>query len=210
MIQEDSLNVYRQELKGLILKTATELFYQNGVRHVKMDDIATALSISKRTVYEVFSNKAELLFAIVVEREEEEERHLRQFVMEHSDTIDVVIEFYRMNVKELEEINPLFFEDVHKYPGIKNYLKQKHEERRRHTDDFIARAVDEGYFRKDVNYEIFGRICEASSQFFMREKLYKRFSMEELFRTLLMVLLRGICTEKGVKAIDAHLAHTEM
>lgn len=207
MIQEDSTNVYRQELKGLILKTATELFYQNGVRHVKMDDIANALSISKRTVYEVFSNKAELLFAIVVEREEEEERHLSQFVSEHPDTIDVVIEFYRMNVKELEEINPLFFEDVHKYPGIKNYLKQKHEARSRHTIDFIERAVDEGYFRKDVNYEIFKRICEASSHFFMSAKLYKRYSMEELFRTLLMVLLRGICTEKGVKAIDAHLVH---
>lgn len=210
MLQEESTNVYRQELKALILKTATELFYQNGVRHVKMDDIATALSISKRTVYEIFANKAELLFAIVVGHQAEEERHMAEFVEEHPDTMDIVVEFYRMNVRELEEINPLFFVDMHKYPSITTFLRQKHEARSQYTMDFIQRAVEEGYFRKDVNYDIFRQICEASSQFFMNEKLYKRFSMEELFRTLLMVLLRGICTEKGVKAIDAHLVNTQV
>lgn len=207
MNQVETSTAYRQELKGQILQKATELFYQNGVRMVKMDDIAAALSISKRTLYEIYADKATLLFEVVATREMQEEEHMRNFVATHPDTIDIVVEFYRMNIGELSEINPQFFEDVHKYPTITNYLQQKHEMRHKHTVEFIQRAVNDGYFRSDVNYAIFKKIGEAATQYFMSVKLYKQFTLEELFRTLLMVMLRGICTEKGAKAIDAHLTN---
>ena len=48
---------YRQELKEKILITAVELFHKNGIKSVKMDDIANELKISKRTLYEIYSNK---------------------------------------------------------------------------------------------------------------------------------------------------------
>lgn len=206
MTQTEPNNTYRQELRGQILAAATRLFLQQGVRHVKMDDIANELSISKRTLYEVYSNKASLLFEVVVTRETAEEEHMSQFVMQHPDTIDIIIEFYRANTVELQEINPIFFEDVHKYPHITSYLRQKQEARNQNTISFIQQAVRDGYFREDVNYDIFKNIGMAASQHFMKAKLYKQYPLGELFRTLLMVLLRGICTEKGIKAIDEHLA----
>lgn len=205
MTQEETSKSNRAALKETILQKATELFLQHGVRHVLMDDIAAALSISKRTVYEIYPTKANLVFDVVSTRESKREEHLQQFVEQHPDTIDIVVEFYRMNVKELDEINPIFFEDVHKYPEVIEYLCEKHDARHQISIDFIRRAVDEGYFREDVNYDIFKCMGEASSQYFMSKQLYKHFTLEELFRTLLMVMLRGICTEKGVTAIDAHL-----
>lgn len=205
MIHEETCNAYRASLKGTILSKATQLFLQKGVRHVLMDDIATALSISKRTVYEIYPTKADLLFDVVKTREAREEEHMQQFVEEHPDTIDIVVEFYRLNIKHLQEVNPIFFEDIHKYPEIIEYVREKHEARHQSSIEFIKRAVDEGYFRKDVNYEIFRCMGEASTQYFMSTQLYKRFPLEELFRTLLMVMLRGICTDKGARAIDVHL-----
>lgn len=207
MVKDDSSRCNRPGLKENIQAKAAELFLRNGVRHVLMDDIAAALSISKRTVYEVFPTKADLLFAVVSAREAHEEDHMRRYVEAHPDTIDIVVEFYRRNIKELQEINPLFFEDVHKYPAIMNYLREKHEMRHQHTIEFIKRGVNDGYFRGDVNYEVFKCMGDASSQYVMSSKLYKRFPLDELFRTLLMVMLRGICTEKGADAVDAHLRH---
>ncbi len=40
---------------------ATILFQAQGVKQVRMDDIARELSISKKTLYELFSDKEELL-----------------------------------------------------------------------------------------------------------------------------------------------------
>lgn len=210
MTQAETCNTYRQGLRTQILHKATELFIQRGVRHVKMDDIATALSISKRTLYEIYSNKADLLFEVVVKREAQAEQHMIEFVQHHNDTIDIVIEFYRINIKDLGEVNPLFFEDVHKYPVITSFLQKKHAQRHASTIDFIQKAVSEGYFRDDVNYTVFKSIGEASCQYFMDQQLYKQYPLDELFRTLLMVMLRGICTEKGIKAIDAHLAKCQI
>lgn len=205
MTQDETSKSSRAAQKEAILQKATELFLQKGVRHVLMDDIATALSISKRTVYEIYQTKADLLFDVVSTREAAEEEHMHQFVEAHPDTIDIVVEFYRMNIKKLNEVNPIFFEDVHKYPDIIAFLRKKHEQHHQSSIDFIKRAVDEGYFRRDVNYDIFQCMGDASSQYFMNAQLYKRFPLQELFRTLLIVMLRGICTEKGAHAIDAHL-----
>lgn len=52
---------YRKELKGKILEVALCEFKQKGIRAVKMDDIARMLTISKRTLYEIYPNKEELL-----------------------------------------------------------------------------------------------------------------------------------------------------
>ncbi|HEY9550780.1 MAG TPA: helix-turn-helix domain-containing protein, partial [Prevotella sp.] len=75
--------VYRQELKGKILEAAMLEFAKKGIRAVKMDDIATILSISKRTLYEIYSNKEDLLLEGIRMKHEERERHFKDFI-EHS------------------------------------------------------------------------------------------------------------------------------
>lgn len=50
-------NEYKKEVKAKILQLATTMFIQHGIRKVKMDDIATHLKISKRTLYEIYQNK---------------------------------------------------------------------------------------------------------------------------------------------------------
>ena len=57
-----NISTYKEALKDKILTTAMTAFARNGIRAVKMDDIANALSISKRTLYEVYRNKEDLLF----------------------------------------------------------------------------------------------------------------------------------------------------
>lgn len=49
--------LYRKGLKEKILQTSMQMFKVHGIKAVKMDDIATRLSISKRTLYEIYANK---------------------------------------------------------------------------------------------------------------------------------------------------------
>ena len=51
----------RVELRERIITAATEAFTSIGIKSITMDDIAAALGISKRTLYEVFSDKESLL-----------------------------------------------------------------------------------------------------------------------------------------------------
>lgn len=57
------INQYRQELRNKIIDYAMAEFYKRGVKAVKMDEISRGLHVSKRTVYEIFGDKEELLLA---------------------------------------------------------------------------------------------------------------------------------------------------
>lgn len=65
MYKGSSQTCYKLELRNRILKAAMTEFLHKGVKSVKMDDIANTLAISKRTLYEIYSNKEELLLEAV-------------------------------------------------------------------------------------------------------------------------------------------------
>ena len=68
--------IYRKELKGKILKTAMEQFLLHGIKKIKMDDIAKLLGISKRTLYEIYQDKEQLLYEGLLETEEHIDAYL--------------------------------------------------------------------------------------------------------------------------------------
>lgn len=57
MYKSNPQTEYRTELRKRILKTAIQEFRSKGIKAVKMDDIASMLSVSKRTLYEIYDNK---------------------------------------------------------------------------------------------------------------------------------------------------------
>ena len=62
MQEKKTITAYKKGLREVILKTAMKAFAEKGIRAVKMDDIAESLSISKRTMYEIYATKEELLY----------------------------------------------------------------------------------------------------------------------------------------------------
>ena len=61
MQEKKTITAYKKGLREVILETAMKAFQEKGIRAVKMDDIAEKLAISKRTMYEIYATKEELL-----------------------------------------------------------------------------------------------------------------------------------------------------
>ena len=62
MQEKKTITAYKKGLRAVILKAAMKAFTEKGIRAVKMDDIAESLAISKRTMYEIYATKEELLY----------------------------------------------------------------------------------------------------------------------------------------------------
>ena len=75
-------NAYRQQLKGRIMETALKAFTQQGIRAVKMDAIASELSISKRTLYEIYEDKEHLLFETIKNYDERKRQTLTEYAQQ--------------------------------------------------------------------------------------------------------------------------------
>ena len=197
--------VYRQQLKGRILQIATALFHQHGIKQVKMDDIANELKISKRTLYETYSNKEELLFEVVRHDKQREKRRMDEIAKTGLNVINIIIEICRFRIEEFSQINPLFFEEIHKYPELLAYVRRLHDERETDAHAFIQRGIEEGLFLPNVNYDIVRTLTVASQQAIMNQCLYKKYNVKDLAYVSILFFIRAYCTLKGVKLLDEEL-----
>lgn len=200
-----NISAYKHSLKSKILTTAMTAFGEEGIRAVKMDDIAARLGISKRTLYEIYDNKEDLLFEGVKAYHEQQRKKMREFDSRSRDVLDTLLFAYWQKVEEFRRTSPTFYSDLSKYPHVLRYFEEVKEQNRDGMRNFYQKGVREGYFRSDLDYELAGSIFEALGCYIMDMQLYKRYSMEELFTNLIFVSVRGMCTHKGIETLSGYL-----
>ena len=201
MQEKKTITAYKKGLRAVILKTAMKAFAEKGIRAVKMDDIAESLAISKRTMYEIYATKEELLYeGVKAAREERKEKFME--LGKEKDLMEILLKVYHQRVEEANAVNPLFYDDLVKYPRVLRYLNHEMKNSREMMMQFFERGVEEGYFLKDNNYELAALLYDALSRYIQEEHLYKKYSMKDIFRGMPLVLLRGLCTEKGIKKLE--------
>ena len=193
----------RQSSRLKICKFAVNMFYKQGTKSVKMDDISSKLKISKRTLYELFDDKEQLLMECMIYKVEQEQKELYDFV--HGDAqnvMEVLIKFYEMRMETIKKISPVFYADLERYPSVRKYLKENSTKERDRSMHFFNKGIEDGYFLPGLNYAIIIRMGEAYMDYIMKNKLYDEFSMKELFSNFVSVIVRGYCTEKGLKMLE--------
>ena len=197
------MNDYRNELKERILEYSEKEFYANGVKQVKMDNIANYLSISKRTLYEIYPTKEDLLLECLKKHDTAYESRIEQYIEESNpNAIEIIIFSYKMKLEYFLLLNPLFLDELCKYKRVINYFDARDKERDTNFEWLFNRGVEEGFFRKDLNPRIISNMFTVSLKEAIDNELYKEFGMEYLFRDIVFTLIRGICTIKGIEAID--------
>lgn len=205
MQETKNLSIYRQALKDKILETAMSLFVKKGIRAVKMDDIANMLSISKRTLYEVYSDKEHLLYEGIRMYQDRNHEQMKEIAARSSNVMDVILQAYKLNMESFKETAPVFFDDLEKYPAIREYFEKEKKNTRTQFVDFLRRGIEERYFRDGINLELIAHMFDAQGKYVMSAQLYRHYPMDEIWQNLVLVSLRGICTAEGVKVLDAFL-----
>ena len=200
MQETKDISPYKQGLRDKIITSAMMAFAKKGIRQVKMDDVASELGISKRTLYEIFDKKEDLLYEGVKYYLGERRSQMLQKAQNCNNVMEIILVAYKQKVEEVRQTNPLFYSDLVKYPKVARYLGQQNQQMLTNMTKFIERGMEEGYFRKDVDYALISIF--ALGKYVMEQQLYLNYTIEEIFMNLIFVSLRGICTKKGVEAID--------
>ncbi len=194
---------YRAALKERILEASMKAFTERGIKAVKMDDIASMLGISKRTLYEIYEDKERLLCQGIEKFNMQKLQHLAAYAASDHHVIDIILEAYRMKVREMHSVNPQFYDDILKYPAVAENLNKLHGGLHEKFIQFMKLGVDEGFFRQDIDYNLISQMTDAIGRHIMTNKLHRQYTVEKIFANFIMVVLRGLCTDKGLKALDA-------
>ncbi len=202
MQETKAITAYKQGLRVKILETAMNDFRQRGIRAVTMDDVATELGISKRTLYEIFDKKEDLLFETVKHYYIERKERMQVKVQHCANVMEIILTVYRIKVEEFQQTNPNFYSDMVKYPQVLRFLNQENLSNRVKFQLFIERGISEGFFRSDVNYELTTGLFDALGNYVMQNQLYRQYTMEDIFKNLIFVTLRGMCTARGAATLE--------
>lgn len=196
-------NEKRTLLKETILTKSKTMFLEHGIRAVKMDDIAMELKMSKRTLYEVYNNKYELLNDVLLRMRDENREKMAAFAASSDNVMDVLMFFFHSQAEMYSTTNPKFFTDLNRYPELLNNLRESDKQKESKTIEFFERGREEGYFVSHVNYSLFSNVGTNVLRDLRVNPIYKGYNIKDVFNSVVSVLVRGICTQKGIARLDA-------
>ena len=202
----DNSSDCRVLLSSRIIDKATEMFLTKGIKAVKMDDVANDLSISKRTLYEIFSNKEMLLLHCVRRLREARDDHFKSFnKSNHHSEIEMILEYYRYQLRRSSNVSIKFVKELQKYPVVVKWLDESKRKEKAVAKSFFEQGVRNGYFRKDVNFKLVGDYAEIAITNSMENGLMDKYGIQEVFRNITMLYVRGFCTLKGIEELEKML-----
>jgi AcrR family transcriptional regulator len=194
------------EIKARIIEEAAELFKTYGIRSVTMDSLANQLGMSKRTIYEIFSDKDELLMAVLTRMAEQQRDLVKKVLDESENSIAAIFKMLEINRDNFQYMSPAFQSDLKKYHHdilVKDAEMMEMPDYRNHFQ-VIEKGIKEGLFRKDINPHLVNRCLYNLGRSIMDNDLYpyEMFSRREVIHDIFITYVRGISTTEGLKLIN--------
>lgn len=193
-------------MREKILHNAADLFLTYGFKSVTMDDISNHMGISKKTIYQHFSNKTTLVEAVSIHVFDNIACGIDQICSTKKNPIEEIFDIKQFVMEHLkdEKSSPQFQLQKY-YPKIFKNLKQKQfDVMQGCVKDNLSRGVEIGLYRSNINIEFISRIYFNSMVGIKDKELFPltHFSMNTLMEYFLEYHLRGICTEQGVLILN--------
>ena len=187
------------------MEHASKAFAQRGIRQVKMDELAATMSISKRTLYELFGDKESLLMEVLIHTHHEKLQMLEEVRQNSDNVMEIIVAFYQYSIRQLEKTSLKFFEDLERYPRVREMIESSKQHNAKNVSEFFQTGIEQGIFVKDLKPEILEFLFGEQMERVFRSDLVKQFTISQIFENTMLVMLRGISTAKGLEIIDKYL-----
>jgi AcrR family transcriptional regulator len=191
-----------------IIQGGEELFLQAGIKSVTMDDIAKHLGMSKKTIYQFFKDKNELVIALVKKKLQEDEDQICALIEKSENVIEEMINMMKCSEDIFSRINPIVIHDMQKYhPDAWKHFQNFKEEVIVHTlEDLLTKGMQQGYIRPDIDVKIMARMRVNQVEMGFNTNIFPiaEFSTWKVQYQLLEHFNFGICTLKGYKLLNEY------
>lgn len=189
-----------------IIEEAAVMFRTYGIRAVTMDMLAARLGISKRTIYEVFSDKEELLNGVLKWMAIKQNEVMSKILSETENVIEAIFKMLDFMSDHFQKMSPAFQMDMKKFHHdiFKNLGEQKDNPYYKSNSEMLLRGIKEGVFRADTDIEITNKCMLEVAKLANDKDVFPpdNFMNKDVIRNFYVNYLRGISTPKGLDLIS--------
>lgn len=194
------------ELRERIIEEAAKHFKIYGIKAVTMDLLAAHLGISKRTIYEVFSDKDEMLVSVLKWMAEKQKELVAKILDDSESAVHAIFRMLETSRDHFQDMSPAFQSDLKKYHY--EVLMKKSEKCEmpdyRSNIKVIERGITENHFRSDINPDLVNRCLYSLGRSTMDYDLYpfETFARRDVIKNVFINYLKGISTPEGLRLIN--------
>jgi TetR/AcrR family transcriptional regulator, cholesterol catabolism regulator len=196
------------EPKERILFKAEELLMQFGIRSVSMDDIANHLGMSKKTLYQYFADKDELVGAVVDGHINKVEGDCINCRKDAKDAIHEIFLTMEHITEELNNMNPMLLYDLEKF-HFKAYQRFKN-----YKDKFLLQiirnniewGIKDELYRPDLNIDVLSKYRIESIMIPFNVAVFPpaKYNLAKISEVIIENFTYGLATIKGYKLIQKY------
>jgi AcrR family transcriptional regulator len=195
--------------KDRIMVHAATLFAKNGCKAVTMDDIANSMGISKRTIYETFTDKKNLLEACLHYFFKHPEFDMEQLLESADNIVTAIFKLLDNTSKFFLQLKFNFLNEVQKYypetydKTVKVYKRLYLE----NTEKMLQKGKKDGIVRADLSPSILAVLFSEVSTLILNKDVFADYGVEKkvAMHVCMSCITRGMLTEKGVQILDEHI-----
>ena len=195
-----------EDLHKPLLLRIRDLLFLYGTKSITLDDIASRMGISKKTIYSCCPDKKNLVDRIVVDYLSSHRADAERVRAESRHAIDEVLQMARLARARMEQVSPAFLFDLNKYyPDIWARFEQyRTQEIFGQVVDVIKRGQQEGLFRTDLDTEIVAAMHLQHIRLLTEPGQQPRPErpVGDLIRHIISIFLQGIVTRKGLDVMS--------
>ena len=173
-----------------------------------MDEIAAQLGISKKTLYQHFKDKDELVDLVLVGQICNMQEEALKTVESASNAIEEIFNTMDMMVKHSRNMNPVVIFDLQKYhlSSFQKFHAYQNDFLLNIISNNLKKGVEEGFYRSDINIEILSkfRLATLMIGFNMEAFPSDKFNVTEVSLVVIENFLYGLATEKGYNMIESY------
>lgn len=191
------------QIRDKIIRGAEDLFMKYGIRSISMDDIARHLSVSKKTLYQHFTDKEDIVTLTCRAHLERNSREFDSIKTQSRNAIEELANISTCLKRIMENMNPSLLFDLQKYHprAWAVWLDHKHHFIRESVVSNLKQGIEEGYFRPELNVEIIATMRLELVQLAFDEAVFPRekFNLADVQLAFFDHFVHGLVTEKGRK-----------
>ncbi len=196
------------ESKEKLLRGAEELFLRYGLRSVSMDDIARHLGISKKTIYQHFADKDEVVATVAKKQMEHQRAQFDEIAKRSKSSVEELVLISFCLKDTMKNINPSLLFDMQKYhqKAWNEWLRFKHKFVRENIIRSLRQGIEEGVFREDIQVDVIATMRLEQVQMAFDNTVFPRhrFGLAEVQEQLFDHFIHGLFTDKGRKLYNKY------
>ena len=168
--------------------------------------IAHQCGISKRTLYEQFTDKATLISEVINYSHAQQLQVMEQIFKESSNCLEALLKIYQRNVEFMNNTSPALTRDMQRfYPQLHKVRQDQAMANIKSFADVISQGIQQGVFRDDVDAMIVSTLFHSSMKAIHDNRLFADRDPKTIMHQGFINFLRGLATRRGLDIIDEFL-----